>query len=210
MPIKLDHLVVVAGDLEEGIAWAEDTLGVPPLAGGRHPLMGTHNALWGLGSCYLEVIAVDPEAVRPEEPRWFGLDDPRLQSYLCGGPMLATWAVAVESFDAIGTPPLALDGPYPQSRDSLTWEIMLPREVPLPLGGAWPLLIRWTSGPHPADALTDQGLRLDRFEIASPHAETVQAVFGTLEAPAPVTFVPYADGTRLTATIRTRSKTVTL
>ncbi len=73
---KLDHLAIVAPTLEEGVAYVEKTLGVPMAAGGKHPEMGTHNRLLRLGDdIYLEVIAVDPEAPRPERPRWFGLDD---------------------------------------------------------------------------------------------------------------------------------------
>ena len=37
-------------------------LGVPMAGGGKHPLMGTHNRLIGLGDLYLEVISIDPDA----------------------------------------------------------------------------------------------------------------------------------------------------
>ena len=47
MPLKaeLDHLVVMAANLDEGVRWCEATLGVTPGPGGSHPLMGTHNRL---------------------------------------------------------------------------------------------------------------------------------------------------------------------
>ena len=62
----LDHLVVAAADLEEGTRWVEERLGVGLEAGGRHTLFGTHNRVLSLGpDCYLEVIAVDPEAPPP-------------------------------------------------------------------------------------------------------------------------------------------------
>jgi hypothetical protein len=41
----VDHLVIAAASLEEGVAWCEATLGVTPGPGGEHPLMGTHNRL---------------------------------------------------------------------------------------------------------------------------------------------------------------------
>lgn len=49
---KLDHLVIMANSLDDGVDWCEATLGVTPGPGGEHPLMGTHNRLlrmiqWG-------------------------------------------------------------------------------------------------------------------------------------------------------------------
>jgi hypothetical protein len=41
----VDHLVVAADSLEQGVKWCEETLGVTPGPGGQHPLMGTHNRL---------------------------------------------------------------------------------------------------------------------------------------------------------------------
>ena len=48
--IALDHLVVACRSLDAGRAWCEATLGVVPLPGGRHALMGTHNLLLSLSS----------------------------------------------------------------------------------------------------------------------------------------------------------------
>ena len=79
MNCDLDHLVIAAHTLEQGVAWCEATLGVVPGPGGRHALFGTHNRLLridrpGFANSYLEVIAVDPEAPSPGRARWFGLD----------------------------------------------------------------------------------------------------------------------------------------
>lgn len=65
--LTLDHLVVAARTLEEGVAYVADTLGIEPAGGGAHPSMRTHNRLFGLwGRAYLEVIAADPDAPAPE------------------------------------------------------------------------------------------------------------------------------------------------
>ena len=45
MRSRIDHLVVAASSLDQGVAWCEATLGVTPGPGGEHPLMGTHNRL---------------------------------------------------------------------------------------------------------------------------------------------------------------------
>ena len=81
MAARVDHLVVGATSLDEGVAWAEATLGVLPGAGGEHPLMGTHNRLLRVATvdyprAYLEIIAVQPgTAPLDGRRRWFDLDD---------------------------------------------------------------------------------------------------------------------------------------
>ena len=85
--MRLDHLAIAAETLEEGVAWAQERLGVSFMAGGKHERFGTHNQLLGLADgLYLEVIAVDPDAIC-EGPRWFALDDfkgpPRLANWIC-------------------------------------------------------------------------------------------------------------------------------
>ena len=67
MTAQIDHLVVAATSLAEGVAWCESTLGVTPGPGGEHPLMGTHNRLFSIASvgypaAYFEIIAINPEA----------------------------------------------------------------------------------------------------------------------------------------------------
>ncbi|HSF93668.1 MAG TPA: VOC family protein [Thermohalobaculum sp.] len=205
--IRLDHLVIGAASLAEGRAWAEARLGVPPGGGGVHAAMGTHNALWGLGDCYLEVIAVDPQGARPDRPRWFGFDDPAVQARLAQGPCLLTWAVAVDDIGAL-RPPLPHDAPQDFARDDLRWKVRLPQGAALPLGGAWPLTIQWTDGLHPAKRLPDQGLRLERLEIAGAAAAEAEAALGAVAGP--VAFAPGDGQVRLTATLRTPAGVVSL
>src|SRR5204862_4940114 len=59
----LDHLIVGAATLAEGIEYVAGITGVTPVPGGKHAAMGTHNALLRLGDLvFLEVIAIDPDA----------------------------------------------------------------------------------------------------------------------------------------------------
>jgi len=203
--LRLDHLVIAAASLAEGRDWVAARLGVPPPGGGRHMAMGTHNALWGLGDCYLEVIAVDPEGVRPDRPRWFGFDDPEVAARLAEGPCLLTWAVSAEDLNALD-PPVPHGPPQSFARDDLSWQVRLPEGVALPLGGAWPLTIRWTAGLHPARRLPDQGLRLERLEINGEAAAAAEVALGTVDGP--VVFKPGGGPTRLSAVVRTLSGVV--
>ena len=205
--IRLDHIVVAAADLAEGRDWVEGLLGVPAAGGGRHEAMGTHNALWGLGESYLEVIAVDPAGVRPERPRWFGFDDAAVRARLAQGPCLLSWAVSTGDLAAIRAP-LPCHPPEDFARDDLRWLVVLPEGAALPLGGAWPLTIRWTHGLHPARRLPDLGLRLERLDIAGVGAAEAQAALGAVAGP--VVFVPGGGPVRLSATIRTAGGVVRL
>src|ERR1700687_4364463 len=80
---KLDHLVVAAASLEQGEDHLESLLGVRPRRGGKHVAMGTHNRVLRLGDgIYLELIAVDPDGIKPDRPRWFDLDRPSMPASL--------------------------------------------------------------------------------------------------------------------------------
>ncbi|MFT5570883.1 MAG: hypothetical protein ACI9RP_002942, partial [Cyclobacteriaceae bacterium] len=58
--LTIDHLVVAAPSIEEGINWSEQVLGHTPESGGVHAGYGTHNVLIGLGNdTYLEIVSPD-------------------------------------------------------------------------------------------------------------------------------------------------------
>lgn len=168
--MHLDHLAVVAADLDTGCAWLEDRLGVSLQPGGRHPVFGTHNRLLGMGDIYLEVIAPDPEAT-PRRARWFGLDhappEPRLGNWLCRVDDIAA---------ALARSPSGAGAPVALTRDALTWQIAVPDDGSLPLGAAWPTFLQWGAGVrHPAESLPDSGCRLDQLEIRHPDADAIDA-----------------------------------
>jgi len=95
---RLDHITVLAPILAAGRVHVQELLGVSPDAGGAHPSMGTHNLLLRLGdSHFLEVLAIDPDALPPPRPRWFGRDNlPRNFE-----PFLGAWVVQAADIDAL-------------------------------------------------------------------------------------------------------------
>jgi hypothetical protein len=161
----LDHIVIGAADLDQGIAYVKDILGVTVPRGGEHRIMGTHNCVMSLGKqCYLEIIAVNPEAIQPERPRWFGLDNPRVQEKLAGQPGLLTWVVSVPDFSGIST--LHHFGEIlTMERNDLQWQISVPEDGSLPGKGFLPSLIHWHTKPHPAVNMTDLGCSLVKLDI---------------------------------------------
>lgn len=180
--LALDHLVVAAASLAQGVAWCEATLGVTPGPGGEHALMGTHNRLLSLDSpafplAYLEIIAINPAAPHPAEgrKRWFGLDDPQLQTRLAQhGPQLVHWVARstalhthVDAFTALGLQPgtpVAASRPTPDGL--LQWQMVLRPDGALLDGGAVPTLIQWL-GRHPAQTMPASGLVLQGLQVGA-------------------------------------------
>ena len=162
---SVDHLVVAAATLAQGVAWCEALLGVTPGPGGRHPLMGTHNRLLKIeapafADAYLEIIAIDPDAARPSRVRWFGLDEPALRERLHTGPRLLHVVARTDELEhqrqALCQQGLDPGVPVRAGRDTpqgpLAWRILVRDDGRLLCGGALPTLIQW-DGRHPARAM---------------------------------------------------------
>lgn len=187
MSASLDHLVMAARTLDEGVAWCETTLGITPGPGGRHQLMGTHNRVFSLASpryprAYFEIIAIDPEAPPPARRRWFDLDSPVLQAALLDGPRLVHWVLRC---DDIGTRCArlqaagidrgeVLDAERDTPQGPLRWRISVRRDGARLFDGALPTLIAW-GDRHPADTLPHSGVRLESFAVAGLPAAALES-----------------------------------
>src|SRR5262249_45254491 len=166
MKAAFDHLVFGAARLDEGARWLEERLGVPLSPGGEHAKMGTHNRLLRLSSAtYLELIAVNPEAAAPGQPRWFDLDAPGMAAQL-RTPCLLTWAASAKG---LSHPDFSGDYDpgevHAMSRNGLNWLITIRSDGSRPEGGALPSLIEWPAGIHPAASLPDRGTALRALEL---------------------------------------------
>jgi catechol 2,3-dioxygenase-like lactoylglutathione lyase family enzyme len=64
----IDHLVIAVADLDAATSELEAALGLAFTAGGRHPGAGTANRIAFLGEPYLELIAVEDEALAGARP----------------------------------------------------------------------------------------------------------------------------------------------
>jgi hypothetical protein len=177
-PLALDHLVIAARTLGEGIDWCEATFGLRPEAGGRHALMGTHNRVFALDPeawprAYFEIIAIDPAAAAPERARWFDLDDAELREALSAGPKLVHWVARcsdiVATRDALRSAGIDCGEPETVERATpqglLRWQFTLRADGRRPLAGAAPALIAW-GDRHPTDALEACGIALETLEVA--------------------------------------------
>lgn len=179
----LDHLVVGAARLEDGVRHVADALGIEPVPGGRHHRMNTHNALLRLGEAtYLEIIAIDPDAGPAEAPRWFDLDGPATQAALAEGPRLLTWVARCDDLDAATAAAAWSTGPIrPMRRGAMTWRIAFPEDGHLIAGGLLPPLIQWDADTvHPASKLPAAGCGLAGLHGCHPRPDGVREQLATL------------------------------
>ena len=196
MIAQLDHLVVAATTLDEGVAWCEASLGITPGPGGQHPLMGTHNRLFSIASepfplAYFEIIAIAPQAPAPARRRWFDLDAEALQARLRQqGPQLVHWVArvadahaavaAMQMHDVDRGEVIAASRPTPQGL--LQWQITVRPDGQRLYDGLLPTLIQWGT-VHPAAGMPTSGITLQGLELQHPQAETLNRAGATLNLP---------------------------
>jgi len=184
---RVDHLVIAAHTLDQGVAWCRAVLGVEPGPGGEHPLMGTHNRLLALmdgkhPAAYLEIIAINPQAPAPGRRRWYDLDDPALQAALRDAPRLihfvaqcADAAQANHALSTLGIDRGALLGASRQTPQGLLeWKITVREDGQRLFSGALPTLIQWGE-THPSASLPDRGLRLHALQATHPESGALRA-----------------------------------
>ena len=153
--MRLDHLVLAVADLDAAAAALRERTGLAAVPGGEHPAWGTRNAIVGLGSAYLELVAVaDPARARESA---FG-------RAVADGDGLVGFAVEPDDLDA-ATARAGVD----QMRGArerpdgtmLSWS-MAGAEEAIPRG--LPFFLRWD------DAASNPA------RVAAPHAEGVEPV----------------------------------
>jgi hypothetical protein len=203
--------VVAAASLEQGEDHLESLLGVRPRRGGKHVAMGTHNSVLRLGDrVYLELIAIDPDGIKPDRPRWFDLDRPSMRASLAQTPRLIHWIARGTDIKAASErSPSDYGLVYPMKRAAYSWRMTIPDDGHLPGDGLIPTLIEWADTNHPADALANDHLSVVAMAAAHPEPATVRAALGSLGL-ADILKVTYAVTPRLAAMLRTPRGTVTL
>lgn len=188
--LSLDHLAVACTDLAAGAAAAEAALGVPTQPGGEHARFGTHNRLLSLGPQeYLEIIAINPAAEPPGRPRWFDLDN------FAGAPRLSTWIAACEDLpEALELAPKGSGARIPLTRGDLRWQMAVPDDGRLPFDGIFPALIKWDGPHHPAQRLTDHGVRLKVLRLSHPEPTALRKALKPLLGDPRIKIVKGAPG----------------
>ena len=192
MQLVFDHLAIAASEREEGRDWSLEKFGVAFPTGGSHTRMGTHNLLTACSdTAFLEIIAIDDDAPAPDRPRWFGLDETATQVRLANRPSLEGWAVGTPDIKATlaaaETAGVNLGEPVEMTRGDLTWLISIPDDGQLPEFGCLPFVIQWphnidASIPHPAQRMTDIGLRLASLDLCHPDPQRIAEIVTAIGA----------------------------
>lgn len=193
MAARIDHLIVGAASLEEGVAWCEATLGVVPGPGGEHPLMGTHNRLLRVATvdhprAYFEIIAVQPGRTPQRARRWFDLDDEGVRDTLArSGPRLLHFVASVpdlrQAIAALGKLGMergeAVAASRMTPRGLLEWQITVREDGQRLFGGVLPTLIEW-GATHPASAMPESGVTLQSLTCVHPQAADLRRAFDAI------------------------------
>ena len=193
MKAQIDHLVIAANTLEEGVAWCKRTLGITPGPGGEHPLMGTHNRLFSIATAqyptaYFEIIAINKEADcarKPGDKRWFDLDNETLQSSLKqNGPQLihfvASTPRALPAIEALAS--LGIDrgellvASRMTTHGLLSWKMTVRGDGQRLMHGTLPTLIEW-GNVHPTHHMAASGVTLQSLTASLPDADGLRAAY---------------------------------
>lgn len=168
---EIDHIVIVAPSLNKGADLVKKTLRITPETGGEHPKMGTHNLLLRLGDAiYLEVIACNPNAIKPNRPRWFGLDQVSKNT----PAQLKSWVVRTNDMSStLKSCSEPIGKIEPMRRGNFNWLITIPENGDIPIHQGAPSLIQWKSSNHPASELTDYGLSFIGLTIYNSEPERI-------------------------------------
>ena len=163
--LRLDHIAVTGATLEAATAHVEEALGVAMKPGGQHAVFHTHNALLGLeGGLYLEAIAINPNAPKPERPRWFDMD--RFE----GAPRVTNWICQCDDLEKVAQTLPGVGDVLDLARDDLTWRVAVPGNGQLPFDQCHPAVIQWKTGLHPSARLGPSGCRMTRLIVCHPDA----------------------------------------
>jgi len=204
---QIDHLVIAASSLQQGLDYVKAQLGVDMPFGGVHTQMGTHNHLLQLGDqLFLEVIAINPGHPPLTQPRWFGLDDPQVRQRLSDQAGLITWVVNTSDITGLIRQNEFNFGRVTQiSRGELHWLFGLPDDGRLLAGGLLPYLMQWQCDTHPAAKMHDAACRLESLTLYHPRAEWIGDILAAIGILPQVNLQPLPDDQSpfLQANIRT-------
>ena len=167
---RFDHVVIAVPDVQSAVdAYAR--LGFDVAAGGKHPSIGTANAIIRFGLDYIELLAVeDVEQARTAGPfagefLKFCEHGGGLVGFVLASEKLEDESAGLSRIDLEHTGPFAMDRERPDGR-MLAWRLVIPGTSPW--RKPWPFLIQW-------DTPDEERLAWDAL---GDHANTATGVAG--------------------------------
>ncbi len=146
---RFDHAVIGVPDLEEAMD-AFGRLGFTVAEGGRHPSLGTRNAIVRFGLDYLELLTVEHQDIALSRGPFgtelvaFLQQDSGLVGFVLAGAQLQHEAEGLRNLG------IEVEGPFEMDRihargGRLEWRLVLPGASPW--RKPWPYLIDWITTP---------------------------------------------------------------
>lgn len=197
--MRIDHLVWYTSDLAAGRTYFATRMDCEPLYGGEHPGEGTANAVMALGAeTYLEILGRDVKQPAANlDPEVRGLEGAGLYHWAVGGVDLAALAerAAAAGLSGGALVPGGRVKPDGKRLDWLCWGLHGHS-----FGSLIPFFIDWRGSEHPARSAPPGG-SLSAFEVHSPDAPQLRAIFAALGLDIPVV---EADAPRVVARLTSR------
>jgi hypothetical protein len=174
---QIDHILLGIDDLDRGVQAFEESTGVKPVYGGKHP-GGTHNALVSLGDgTYLEIIAVQKGVKPPDD--FAGLAQLHMLTPV-------GWAVSSKDssqlrsqLDAAG---MAVTDPTPGSRTTPAGKTLSWQSFGLKDNFAEaPFFIVWSAQTAHPSTTSPSGCKLQQWHIAGPHEKNLEQLRRALD-----------------------------
>jgi hypothetical protein len=183
--LQYDHFLLGCSSLDAGIQFIKDKTGIEALKGGKHPHIGTHNALLSLGEkVYLEIIAPDPEAKSLINEYAFLKE--------MSAPALIMWAARTDNMDdllkRVQQAGYKNSGISPGSRQRADGTVLKWRSLSVETGinSVVPFFIEWDKSSRHPSIDSPKGCSVDNFEIEYPEPEKLKAVFTQLQIDVPL------------------------
>jgi len=186
-PASLDHILLGCSDLDRGIAFVQESTGIPPAFGGVHPGRGMQNALISLGEPsrrelnprrYLEIIAPDQKQSGVQQYSAIAkLNEPRLIG----------WAVHRDDLDQFAArlrkEGIEFEGPQPGSHQRPDGEVLHWKALRLKDDhrGLLPFFIQWSSDTTHPSVDAPRGCHLQSFELLTPDPNALAKITDQLD-----------------------------
>jgi len=175
----IDHVVIGVSDLNTGVNQLEDLTSLQAEFGGKHPHLGTENALLSLGPRqYLEVLAPAPGAKLDSSVSFLSsLQKLTPVSWVISTANVEWMAQLLKARGYETTPPRPGSRLRPDGA-RLDWKTLTIKMPPMDMA---PVFIAWnTKSVHPANS-APTGCTLSGVELTDPHAADLQKLVDLLK-----------------------------
>lgn len=162
---KIDHFVFAAKTLSEGSKAIKHFLNEDLSDVNVHETMGTHNRVTSIGSCYLEVISINPKKTKVNNT-WFNLSDKNYREKILKIPKLISFVISSEEL----SDSIFFEKEFRVSRSNYKWLFRKPNLYYLKKNNfrnvnLFPSMINWQSA-SPLNEMKKSSYVFHSLEIA--------------------------------------------